>query len=475
MNEHDREDSVAADSQSLADSANENNTLQDTTQPESIAAIEAPMETVIEEKTIADTEIEPSTQAYSVQNTQTPRQEQVLSPLSSEPSQDVAMPALQHPKSSSKKRLYGIAAACTLVVLVAGLSFWWVMSDQNKTVVNSTEDTSSSATRQARLGVAITVADGMIEQEQDGVWQTIAANAQLQEGDQIRTGEGSRAVLTLDDGSAVRLDAQTAIELESLVVDDVKIKQLSGVVYSRVVASDRAYTVVAADTTYQALGTAFVTMNSEATKGVQVYHSSVQVGGQDESVSEGKQYFTANANTTLTEKITDIDLDSLTDDSFVNWNLSQDESDANFKDKLGSLSRIKELKNQKEQAQKAEEARKAEELQQEEKEKSSHSNGEKVTRGAMSLSLSGTTFSWTHGGKASYGYKLVYSKTDNPTFPTDSAVYFDSINQMSGSLPKKNDKKTPLSGRYYVRVCAYTNTTESDPCVDYSNIVTIDL
>lgn len=106
-----------------------------------------------------------------------------------------------------------------------------------------------------------------------------------------------------------------------------------------------------------------------------------------------------------------------------------------------------------------------------EKEKQQQTLGEKVTRGAMTLSSSGTAINWNYTGRAVHGYKVVYSKTNTaPTFGTDNAIYFDKIGTVSTTLTKKD---VGGMGKFYVRVCAYTANTENEPCVDYSNIVVV--
>src|SRR5690606_23875688 len=158
----------------------------------------------------------------------------------------------------------------------------------------------------------------------------------------------------------------------------------------------------------------------------------------------------------------------LADDSFVNWNLSQDESDANFKEKLGVLQQIKERAEKKKLERQADEKSRleAEKEARETKEKEKSHNSNKVTRGKMTLDTNGSKFSWRYTGKAVHGYKLVYSKDPGPTFGSDEALYFSNINETSGSISKKENMK---GGKYHVRVCAYTADTEDEKCVDYSN------
>ena len=332
----------------------------------------------------------------------------------------------------------------------------------------------------AKMGVAVTVADGTVtyQKASGGEWAPLTTETQLAEGSQVKTAAESRAVLLFDDGSALRLDANTTVGLTSLAADDIKIAQIDGMAYSRVVASKRSYTVAVDGVNYKALGTAFSTVKSQTEKGVRVFQSQVKVDGVETAVAEGKQYFNDNANASLKDKVTDIDVDAMADSAFVKWNLTEDEKAENFKNKLGILGKVKEraeqkVKEQEEATAKAKAEAEAKARAENEKttnKDSDHETKDKVTRGTMSLTRSGETFAWSYTGKAIYGYKLVYSKSNpTPTFGTDDAIYFGSIGETSGSLPDK--KKTGGGGTYYVRVCAYTAGSEDEPCVDYSPVI----
>ncbi len=380
--------------------------------------------------------------------------------------------------TKDKKRLLMILAACLLLFGVVGVLTWWMLASSGSSN-SETEKTSSQPIEQPKLGVAFTVTDGTVEYSvDDSQWEAASETTELKEGDSVRTGGDGRAVLTLDDGSAARLDADTTVKLASLAADDVRIEQEQGAVYSRVVPSERSYTVAVDDTTYEALGTAFVTVKSETENGVQVYQSSVKTSDSEDEVGEGEQFYKKSSDTELQDKVTVIDIDSLVDNAFVNWNLAQDESDTKFKERLGILSQVKEraeeLRLEQEAAEKArlEAERKAEAERQAKKKEEAERDSNLVTRGTMVLDRSGNTFSWSYTGKAIHGYKLVYSKNGTPTFGADSSIYYSSMSQTSAEFPKKSKIG---GGRYYVRVCAYTANTEDEPCVDYSNVGVINL
>lgn len=385
--------------------------------------------------------------------------------------------------TGDKKHLLLAIAGSVLLFVVIGVLAWWMLMG-NKESSSTTEDMLSAATEQTKLGVAFTVIDGTVTFSSDmESWQPATTDSQLKEGDSIKTGEDGRAVLALDDGSAVRLDANTTVTLESLLADAVTVNQVGGSVYSRVVPSDRSYVVKIDETTYKALGTAFMTHKNTTNTGVQVFQSSVESSDLDEAIPEGKQHLKPFGDYMGEIAVADIDIEAALDNSFLNWNLTQDESDANFKQRLGILSEIKEraaarsveleaLKQQKEAAERAlKEKLEAERI---EKEKA-HSNSGRVTRGTMVLSASGQSrgLSWTYTGKAVHGYKLVYStKNPTPIFGADEAHYYSNMHETSGQLPKKSKHGNE---KYNVRVCAYTAGTDDEKCVDYSNVVVIDM
>lgn len=374
------------------------------------------------------------------------------------------------------KRTIILAIIAVAVIVSAAIVFWLALKPAD---TEERQGSVAAPVEQPKLGVAISVADGTVEFSlDDGAWQPLTNESQLSEGTTVRTGEGSRTVLALDDGSAVRLDALSSIKLASLAADNIRIDHLSGSVYSRVVPSERTYTVNVDDTSYQALGTAFVTIKTESENGVQVMQSSVKASGTESTIGEGKQYYKTSGNPGLEGKVTDIDLGSLAGNEFITWNLSEDEKDAKFKDKLGVLANIKQLVADQEAAHAASEAeRKKLEAEQakkaaedSKKDKSEHDHHKsKVTRGQMSLSAQADTLNWSYTGQAPHGYKLVYAEHDNPTFGSDETKYFSDPNTLSAQVSKYFKKHKT----YKVRVCAYTAGTETDKCVDYSNVVQV--
>ncbi len=86
---------------------------------------------------------------------------------------------------------------------------------------------------------------------------------------------------------------------------------------------------------------------------------------------------------------------------------------------------------------------------------------EQIVPGALVLSVSGSTASWTVGGTAPKGFKVVASTTKTaPEYPTDGYKAYTQATSV--------DLSTILTaGTWNVRVCKYTGSG----CTDYSNTI----
>ena len=401
------------------------------------------------------------------------------------PAEAAEVPAVKSSRDYNKIAM--IVGAVVAVVLLIGLAVMFLRSSGGDSEPTNTDDSKQAKAR--LLGVTPVLVDGeaWLRSDSEAEWQQMTVDSELKEGYAVRTEPASRMVIAFDDGSVLRLDSNSSVVLTSLANDSVQIEQTSGVVYSRVVASSRTYTVVAGGNSYEALGTAFSTVENESESGVQVYQSSVKV--DDKTIGEGKRYYTKSPSTTLSGQVTDLNIDELVADSFIEWCLSEDEKNAEFKNELGTLARVKQRsaemaeeerlekerleKEQAEAAEKAaaqkqaEEAAKKEKEQKDAEDKNKQNSGKKVVaRGTLSLSASGNKLSWSFTGVAPYGYKVLVSNSNKPTFPKHSVEHTTS----TSATVSLNDM---VKGTNFVRVCAYTGGTESEPCVNYSNEVTV--
>ena len=90
---------------------------------------------------------------------------------------------------------------------------------------------------------------------------------------------------------------------------------------------------------------------------------------------------------------------------------------------------------------------------------------EPVVGGAVSAELNGDVLSWTFAGTAPHGFKIVANSAGSPTYPNDSVSFTSST---SKDLSKVSDL---TSGTWKIRVCKWTNNTQAQQCVNYSNEV----
>lgn len=373
-------------------------------------------------------------------------------PASEEPSVEEKAPdtlpesaAFQSKKWYRNKRI--LVLATILVLSAAAAAYFLVFNKQSEDAAEAPEQEQVNSV--ARFGVAVGLAEGTVEFSKDGnTWTALSAESDLVESDHVRTGDGAKSVLLIDDGSAIRLNANTHVQLISLAVDDVRIANESGDVYSRVVSSDdRRFAVYVAGDMYEARGTAYRAVNTEDKKGVEVYHSKVAAlnkddPGKDVEVSEGNAYFTVNPEENKKNTVSAIDLDELKNDEFIKWCAEQDKKEPAFIDKLGVLVDIDKPKEEPTPPQ------------------PQTSNG--ITLGVTQTSDYSVRFSWTVKGiNTSQGFKLVRSsKTQTPTYPDNGVVFIDT-GKTSYELYDKD------GGTYYYRICAYRGKT----CDSYSNAV----
>ncbi len=347
--------------------------------------------------------------------------------------------------SKSKKSMFikaSVGLAFGALLIVGGFIGFTTLTKEETADTPLTQQTPEPQ----KLGVAVVVVDGAAQYKiDDNEWATLTTETELSEGATIITNPGARVVLGLDDGSAVRLSESTSVTLESLAANDIRINNKAGQVYSRVVASDRKYTVAIEDTDYTALGTAYNTINTETNKGVQVLHSSVSVKGVEAPVTEGKQYFKAHSQATLTNALSDVPVEELKGNSFMVWNLEQDEKNESFKANLGYLQKMKET--------------------------IPAAPAPEVTSPQIKLTATnsdkGVVLKWSISGiSAPDGYKIVRSKkTSTPTYGKDDTKFAD-------AKARSFTWGAEEGGLFNYRICAYKPADKT--CSPYSNTVKLE-
>jgi hypothetical protein len=341
------------------------------------------------------------------------------------------------------KRKPVLIAAAVLLVLGVGAALWLTVFSKPAAAPQQ-----SAVQKQSLLGATATVVDGTAEASTNNTtWTVLKADTTLQQGTYIRTNETGRVVVTLDDGSAVRVNSNSTVRLASLATTSVVVHNLAGEVYTRVVKSERSFSVGVGDESYVALGTAYKTINTETVKGVEVYESQVKAKTAKQDVPEGKRYYQVTPTAELSKKVADIPLDQLQKDDFLKWNLEHDKKATEFKDKLGYLATLEKTPAPA---------------------PAPAPTPVPAPTPAAGISLSGkatstgVSLSWKLTGvSATKGFKILKSKTTDPTYGKSDGTYVSDSAARSYNWTIKDGKT------YYFRICTYTG----DACTNYSNSV----
>ncbi|MCK9327919.1 MAG: FecR family protein [Bacteroidales bacterium] len=307
----------------------------------------------------------------------------------------------------------------------------------------------------AIFGANLSYVEGEVEFKESGKeWEIAKSNQNLLENFIIRVNNKGRAIITLDDGSAIRLSANSSVTLTSLDPNNIVITNNNGEIYTRVVKLEREFKVIADDKSYISLGTAYKTINQEKLKGVEVYQSQVKIPDEVKSetlVAEGYRYYSLNETDKSLEKtVSQIPLDQLSNDAFALWNKEQDESNDAFKEKMGVLSNVSKKET-------------ASEATQPTTTTPAQNTTAKITLSATANDT-GVKLTWTTSNlNSGNGYKIVKNKEGNPVYPGSDYKYINNVSQKN-YIWSITDGKT-----YHFRVCEYLS---SGKCGTYSNDVT---
>lgn len=310
----------------------------------------------------------------------------------------------------------------------------------------------------------ISLVSGQVEKsEKTGIWIELKNSDNVKQGDIVRVNGEGRAIITLDDGSAVRLSDNSKVTLVSLDPKNISITNNNGEVYTRVVKADRPFVVKVDDESYQAMGTAYKTVNSEIEKGVFVYESKVKVISEDIEIEAGKKFFKDNAtDATLIGKIVEISDEEIISDDFAQWNKEQDLQNNEFKNKMGILAEKEVVADL---PLIVEEEKIPENTQERPAPKSNpvQTVAPKITLSASTYS-NGVVLTWDVVGlDVTKGYKVVKSISENPVYPGNDAMYISSGSTKSYKWQIKDGKT------YNFRVCRYTG----GGCDVYSNNIAV--
>ncbi len=155
-----------------------------------------------------------------------------------------------------------------IFMIVGALIYWFYINYFSKIELNKPvlEDNLNNAeiieTKIISGEISLLQGDVMVDIAVKGYEKAID-KAVLHQGDKIKTGENSLAVLGLDDGTKIRLAANTEIIVDKLDENNVVIKLLRGRIYNNITTAGQ-YQVVVLQAKITALGTKFeIIVNDE--------------------------------------------------------------------------------------------------------------------------------------------------------------------------------------------------------------------
>ncbi|PIS41084.1 MAG: hypothetical protein COT25_05010 [Candidatus Kerfeldbacteria bacterium CG08_land_8_20_14_0_20_42_7] len=333
----------------------------------------------------------------------------------------------------SKKVIVPLAALAFLVLVGMGVWYLQVTGESQTAIAPTNTSTADNTITVRNYSVTLAYQQGDVWlSTNDTDWEKVETDTILHEGDGIKTGENSKAILEFENGDVVRLAESTEISLVYTNEIAVTLLQSHGQTYNRVTKNlSRIYQVVSNVGSAQALGTAFDVQVTDKFMDVYVVESTVKVkvGTSEEQVAQGKTAKFAKDGTAA--EVSDIDSEMLKNDWYA-WNK---EEDTKKQLSLGILD--------------------SEETQQE------------IAPAKLTLTVAnasnGLQFSWeAENVTAPNGFKVVRGTSENPTFPGNEYQYLNSSDAKNYTW-QLQDGKT-----YHFRVCVY----DGNECTLYSNDVT---
>ena len=350
-----------------------------------------------------------------------------------------------------------LGKAVFIVVIV--LATIGVLSMTDKLNWEGGESAEEILTTPTELHGEIIYSYGDVYKQRDEQLIKLSVGDIVDEGSIIKTNSESKVSILFDDGSTIRLDANSEIKIIKIQGEEILIENILGKSYSRVAKIDnREYSVFHNDVKATALGTIFVVGVKEDAVSIKVLESAVKISykNNNQEISKGEELKINTATSEFSkEKIDD------TEDSFIIWNENEDSKD-----------NAKNIENEEEIIDEISKELIEEEEEEEEEEKVVVVEIEKkpvTTSNAITVSANDANVTWKTDNDYKKGFKVVWSKSSNPTYPTratDRYAYYSNPETRNTEISAFDG-----TGTYYVRVCEYLG----GKCGAYSNQTTTTL
>lgn len=340
----------------------------------------------------------------------------------------------EEPKTSSGKKISPKTIVLLLislvVVIAAGVGVYLYMQSKNKPVplAQVLQATPTPFAFKAKVQYLTGSAYKLVDERK----VEILEGDILDEGDIIETGEDTRLVISFDEGSVLRVDAESRITLSKMTSPLSSVAQESGNVFYRVNKDEEhKFEVLAGEVIIESLGTAYSVEKQDDVK-VKVFESKVKVLAEETETEVGEDQ---EWNDTSKE-VTEIDSEEIADSEFYNWSLTEE--------KLISPTVTPTPKPVATA-------------------KPAISDSYKIKAYAKKVA-GGIEITWESSVDSPKGYKVIKNLTGNPSYPGDNDLkYLNDPNARSVVWDIKDGKT------WHFRVCQYLGGS----CGEYSNDVVI--
>ncbi len=345
----------------------------------------------------------------------------------------------------------GITSILVLVSFLALISTitagYFFYKSQNTNNLTPTQ-TQSPKPQAYQLKGVLVLKENVVEiKKTDGSWEALEKGSTIEQKDVIRTGQNSKAVVNLDDGSSIRLDQESEVSFSAITDGAISLDQQKGYIFHRVNKGKLVYTVRSLDTVVTALGTSF-SVNTIADQ------QKTEV-----AVLESKVALTTKNQDSQTEvssgQMATIDKDKVTLATLSKDSLESLGKDFSEFDKL-TQAEVKPSPTEVAQPQKTQ-------------------TPQISTSSSGSISLvaipkpSSVALKWSVSGSAPYGYKVIKSKNPNPQFPPREGDFYEYVSSPAQTSFVFNNLKAGIT--YYFRVGAFNGDKDNKGIFFYSNEV----
>lgn len=340
------------------------------------------------------------------------------------------------------------------LVAIGGFGYWFYINYFSKIDFPHIEeekiDDSEIEELAKNLAVSLSLVKGDVEVDVDNQgYQKAIEKTILHQSAKIKTGQNSLAVLNLENGSIIRLGANTEIILANLAEDNILIKQLKGRSYHNL-AEQKNYQIESLKVKITNLDSKLEVITNQELEYLAVldFANKIKVEIFDDQglimggrlIAGEKALIDLKANKNDLLEIEEFDKENLAKEEWYKWNFEMDEN-------IGQP--IEELEIE------------------EEEEESEFEVTEESLELAAEIKENGVFLSWSVYDKDNFkNYKVVRSGTKSDLKYPDDKVIKSSASKGLNSYLDSNIEK---GNKYYYRICVL-KTSDKVVCGNVANV-----